>query len=142
MTSARGARSSRRWAIRLGYLIVILGSHQLFTDNTLMPIVPLLAQPSRGRLPNVLRLWTAVLVANLIGAFLFATVLAQLGVIDPLVHQALGEIAREALGGESVAWGALLTGFLVPSLLGNELGGLAMVAALNHAQLTSSEEGA
>ena len=40
-----------------GFLIVILGSQQLFTENTLTPMVPLLAEKTRETLRNVLRLW-------------------------------------------------------------------------------------
>jgi formate/nitrite transporter FocA (FNT family) len=35
----------------------------------------------------------------------------------------------------------VLLGFLVPTLVGNVLGGLTMVAALNHAQATTGEQG-
>jgi Formate/nitrite family of transporters len=67
----------------VGFLIVILGSQQLFTENTLTPIVPLLHEWSANRLRNVLRLWSAVLMANLIGALLFAVALARLPVVEP-----------------------------------------------------------
>jgi len=51
----------------LGFLVVILGSQQLFTENTLTPMVPLLSDKSRATLRNVLRLWAVVFVANLLG---------------------------------------------------------------------------
>ena len=81
----------------VGFLIVILGSQQLFTENTLTPIVPLLHKWSVGRLRNVLRLWGAVLAANLVGAALFATALARLDVVEPAAQQAFGDLAREAM---------------------------------------------
>ena len=59
----------------VGFVIVILGSQQLFTENTLMPIVPLLSHRTKARFLNVLRLWTAVFLTNMAGAFLFALVL-------------------------------------------------------------------
>src|SRR5215213_6229429 len=55
----------------VGFLIVIFGSQQLFTENTLTPMVPLLSKKSKATLRNVLRLWTAVFIANMIGALLF-----------------------------------------------------------------------
>ena len=58
----------------LGFLIVILGRQQLFTENTLTAILPLLARRNLGTLWQVLRLWTVVLAANLAGAHVFAWV--------------------------------------------------------------------
>ena len=184
-----------------GFVIVILGSQQLFTENTLTPIVPLLSHKTAERFRNVMRLWGAVLVTNLIGALLFALVLAKLQVVGPDVHGALAEIAGRAmrsgfwvtmlhavyagwlialmvwmlpaakpqellvvvfisylvgLGGFAhviagatevfyagfrglAGWGAVLFGYLLPTLIGNVFGGVTIVAALNHAQATSGE---
>src|SRR5690242_13295096 len=60
----------------VGFLIVILGSQQLYTENTLTPIVPLLTRRSGEMLGRVLRLWAIVLVTNLIGTIVFAWVVA------------------------------------------------------------------
>lgn len=52
----------------LGFLIVILGRLQLFTEQTMVPILPLAQSPSRERFGRVARLWAAVLIGNLLGA--------------------------------------------------------------------------
>ncbi|WAJ28360.1 formate/nitrite transporter family protein [Antarcticirhabdus aurantiaca] len=49
----------------VGFLIVVLGRQQLFTENTLMPVLPLLQGPSWRRLGLVLRLWAIVLASNI-----------------------------------------------------------------------------
>jgi formate/nitrite transporter FocA (FNT family) len=54
----------------IGFLIVILGRQQLFTENTLTVILPLLARKDAATLLRVLRLWGIVLSANLVGTFL------------------------------------------------------------------------
>ncbi len=59
----------------IGFLIVVLGRQQLFTENTLTAILPLLSQWRLKTLLKVIRLWLAVMVANLTGAFLFAALL-------------------------------------------------------------------
>src|SRR3954453_5957239 len=46
-----------------GFLIVILGRQQLFTENTLTVILPLLLQKTVRDLVKVLRLWSVVLMA-------------------------------------------------------------------------------
>ena len=51
-----------------GFVMVVLGRQQLFTENTLTPIIPLLERRDKETLFLVLRLWGVVLVANLMGA--------------------------------------------------------------------------
>jgi len=84
----------------VGFLIVILGSQQLYTENTLTPIVPLLTRKSGEMLGRVLRLWAIVLVTNLVGTIVFAWVLARTTLFDPEVHVAFLGVASEALRGE------------------------------------------
>jgi formate/nitrite transporter FocA (FNT family) len=43
-----------------------------------------------------------------------------------------------AVRGEA-SWAEALLGFIVPALIGNVLGGITLVAAVNHAQATSGE---
>lgn len=51
----------------VGFLIVILGRMQLFTENTITPILPLLLAPTRNNLLRTARLWIIVFTANLVG---------------------------------------------------------------------------
>src|SRR3954453_157077 len=63
-----------RTGYSLGFLIVIIGRQQLFTENTLTAIIPLLARRNLETFAKVLKLWAIVLAANLTGAHLFAWV--------------------------------------------------------------------
>ena len=56
----------------VGFLIVILGRQQLFTENTLTVVLPLLLRKDLSTLLRMLRFWGVVLGANLLGTFLFA----------------------------------------------------------------------
>jgi formate-nitrite transporter family protein len=187
----------------VGFAVVIIGSQQLFTENTLTPILPLLTRRTKECFRNVMRLWGAVLIANLLGALLFAFALGRLAVVEPSVHGALGDLSREAMqfdvpttllhavyagwlialmvwmlpaveGGRlgvivlmtyligvggfahviagasevlyaavrgEASWREALLGYLAPTLIGNILGGVTLVTALNHAQATNGEEG-
>ena len=87
----------------VGFLIIVLGRHQLFTENTLTAVLPFLQRKSASALAQVLRLWTVVLAANFVGALLFALVLARTELFEPNVRQAFTEIGREALA----SWWAL-----------------------------------
>ncbi|MDT0631666.1 formate/nitrite transporter family protein [Rubrivirga sp. S365] len=59
----------------LGFLVVIIGRQQLFTENTLTPVVSVLRQKTWAAFGGMLRLWGIVLGANLVGAAVFAYLL-------------------------------------------------------------------
>jgi formate/nitrite transporter FocA (FNT family) len=59
----------------IGFIIVVLGRQQLFTENTLTPILQLLQHRKRQTLLAVTRLWAIVLGSNLVGALLFAVLM-------------------------------------------------------------------
>jgi formate/nitrite transporter FocA (FNT family) len=61
----------------LGYLIVILGRQQLFTENTLTPLLPFLSAPTLKKLLSVGRIWLIVLCGNIVGAIVGAYFLAS-----------------------------------------------------------------
>ena len=67
----------------IGFLIVILGRQQLFTENTLTVILPLLRRRRADVLRNVARLWLVVLTANLVGAFVFAAAIGRTPALSP-----------------------------------------------------------
>src|SRR5215210_2529554 len=61
-----------KFGYTVGFLIVILGRQQLFTENTLTPVLPLLKNKDGKTLVNMLRLWGVVLAANLLGVLILA----------------------------------------------------------------------
>jgi len=81
----------------VGFLIVVLGRQQLFTENTITAILPLLAHPDIKTLMRVLRLWLIVFVANIVGAIAFAMLVAHTGLFEPVVKQAFVEIGQHAI---------------------------------------------
>ncbi len=90
----------------IGFVIVILGRLQLFTENTITPVLPLFADYSNRTLRRTARLWAVVLAANLFGTFLAAaftewvrfTSDAQLAVFyEVSTHLIHGRDARDML---------------------------------------------
>jgi formate/nitrite transporter FocA (FNT family) len=182
-----------------GFVLVVLGRQQLFTENTLTPILPLLERKDRRTLSNVLRLWSIVLASNLIGAGIIAWVLGNTQAFEPDVQKAFAAIGYEALNtgfglavlrgifagwliafmvwllpfaesgrlavivgltwlvgaghfthviagsvevlflaaSGAASWGHAGFDYILPTLVGNILGGVSLVAALNHAQVVS-----
>ncbi|SMF21806.1 Formate/nitrite transporter FocA, FNT family [Tistlia consotensis] len=77
-----------------GFLLVILGGLQLFTENTITVILPLLARPTRRNLVAVLRLWAVVLLANLVGTLLSAALAVHGGIATDAQLGAALDLAR------------------------------------------------
>lgn len=82
----------------VGFLVVVLGRQQLFTENTITPILPLLHDRSAKTAWRVLRLWAIVLSGNILATLAIAAVLAHSGAFEPSVTAAFSEISRQAIG--------------------------------------------
>lgn len=99
----------------LGFLIVIVGRQQLFTENTLTAIIPLLTRRNSSTLVQVLRLWVTVLVANMVGAHLFAWIAGNSAMFRPEIQHAMLVLGKEAA---NVSFGtALLRGIFAGWLI-------------------------
>ena len=80
----------------LGFLIVVLGQQQLFTETTLTAVIPALTERTLAMLGRATRVWAIVLAANLVGTFIFGGMLALAGAMPPELTAALTEIAHHA----------------------------------------------
>jgi formate/nitrite transporter FocA (FNT family) len=81
----------------LGFVIVILSRLQLFTENTITAILPLLKQPGFGLMRQVARLWSIVLVANLVGTATVAVLLMKASIVSPEHLAGMLEVAAHFL---------------------------------------------
>ncbi len=73
----------------LGFILVIIGRSQLFTENTLEPVIPVLAHPSWETIAKMLRLWLIVLGGNMAGAAAFGALFANTAVVTPAVRESM-----------------------------------------------------
>jgi formate-nitrite transporter family protein len=107
----------------LGFLFVILGKSELFTEHTTVAVLPTLA--GRTSFISLLRIWAIVLIANLVGVFVFCCILAVLPTnMEIIKPEAYEHVAMQILsykwyniGGSAVLAGWLmgLLGWLVTS---------------------------
>ena len=102
-------------AYPLGFMFVVLARHQLFTEQTLEPVMPLLEEPSGEKLRKVLRLWGLVLFANLVGALAIALVCAWTPMLKLDLLHAMDDVAKKATEGGFglVFYKAIFAGWLV-----------------------------
>jgi formate/nitrite transporter FocA (FNT family) len=190
----------------VGFVIVILGQQQLFTESTLSAVLPVLTRRDMTTVAKTGRLWGLVLFANIAGTVIFAAVLQIPGVFSDEVVKALGVLAKQPYSGTflvtvvramfagwlialmvwllpsarsarlviillityvvgisklshviagsvEASYGVMvgaasvqdyLYGFCAPTLLGNMIGGISLVAIINHgsivAEMTDSDD--
>jgi len=81
----------------LGFLIVVLGRQQSFTETTLTALIPTLTRRDMASLRSTLRVWGVVLAVNMVGTWLFAAIAAIPGVFSPAANAAMATIAGKLL---------------------------------------------
>ncbi|TYC57627.1 formate/nitrite transporter family protein [Marinobacter sp. BW6] len=77
-----------------GFVLVILCRLQLFTENTITVVLPVLAQPTRNRFYCSARLWAIVLGANVCGTFITAAIAVYVGILPADTLAAILEMSR------------------------------------------------
>ena len=97
----------------VGFIVVILGRSQLFTENTLYPVALVLAE--KREFWNTMRLWSVVLPANVTGAFAFALLAARTPALDPQIVQELSRLGLSALAhpARTVFWSGVIAGWII-----------------------------
>ncbi|HYM00109.1 MAG TPA: formate/nitrite transporter family protein [Blastocatellia bacterium] len=187
----------------LGFMFVVLARNQLFTENTLEPIIPLLHAPGWRKLRDLSSLWITVLFGNLVGTLIFGWLTASTSLLNDDFKMALLKLAthatsdgfwmvsfraifagwlialmawliastrsttaqlclvwlttapisafgfRHSIAGSAEAfyraavgdasWVRMIGAFIVPAILGNIVGGILLVALLNHGQVAAGQ---
>lgn len=85
-----GARLVGSILYAVGFIIVILGRSELFTEHTILAVLPLFS--GRTTISRVARVWGLVYSGNLVGAVVFAALSAPLGIALGLFAKA--DVAR------------------------------------------------
>jgi formate/nitrite transporter FocA (FNT family) len=100
----------------LGFIVVILGRSQLFTENTLYPVALVLSE--KKHLWKTLRLWGIVLPSNVLGALAFAAIAGLTGALHPNVVHALSQLGLEALHRpvETIFWSGVMGGWIIATV--------------------------
>ena len=79
----------------LGFVYIILGGYQLFTENTLPPVALVLER--LASIPALLWTWSVVLAGNFVGGALGALALAYAGVFEPATAATAADISGKGL---------------------------------------------
>jgi len=97
----------------LGFMAVILGRGQLFTENTLYPVALILSE--RRHVLSTLRLWAVVFSTNVAGAFLFAILCARTKALEPQVLATMAQFGADAssLPARHIFWSGVVGGWII-----------------------------
>jgi formate/nitrite transporter FocA (FNT family) len=108
-----GAHMITRMFYTLGFIVVIIGRSQLFTENTLYPVALVLAE--KREFWNTLRLWAVVLPANVAGAFAFAAIASWTTALNPSYVDALSRLGAAAIHhpATTVFWSGVIGGWMI-----------------------------
>ena len=102
----------------LGFLMVILGRMQLFTEQTIITVLPNMAKPGWRKLGVTARLWTLVFFANMLGTGLAALITVYGHIVDRHVTAAMLDVSGTLLPlapGDVLLQG-IPAGFLIASV--------------------------
>lgn len=102
-----------------GFVIVIMARQQLFTENTLTAVLPILNNPCLQNVKALCRLWVIVLVGNLVGTFLIATFFSQSSVFTTPLQNTFFLITSELIN-KSVSdlfIGGIISGWIIATMV-------------------------
>jgi formate/nitrite transporter FocA (FNT family) len=142
-------------AFGVGFVFVVVGRSELFTENFLVPIAGL--ERNLGSLRRLGELWAGALVLNLVGGTVLALILTSQGVLGGNAHGELVRLAEHVSGyGATTAFlsavvaGALMTlmtwfvegaaeSMGVRIVMSWIVGALILLGTFNHAVVTTIE---
>jgi formate-nitrite transporter family protein len=103
----------------VGFVMVVLSRQQLFTENTITVVLPVVAKPTRARIVTMLRMWGIVFLANMAGTLFAALFCAHTPALSPEVLATMQEIGRHMMqhGWFAMFFRAIGAGFLVAAMV-------------------------
>ncbi|GHC18253.1 membrane protein [Kushneria pakistanensis] len=103
----------------VGFIVVILARQQLFTENTVTAVLPVMSHPTLSNFGALSRLWGVVLVGNMVGAGISAWTFLNMPIFDAPTQAAfttLAEHVMENTTGEMFAKG-IVAGWMIATLV-------------------------
>jgi len=102
-----------------GFIIVIMARQQLFTENTVTAVLPIMHKPTPKNFVILFRLWGIVLLGNLLGTGLAALAFIYMPIFDENTRAAFTSLSQEIMHntpGEMFANG-ILAGWIIATMV-------------------------
>jgi formate-nitrite transporter family protein len=99
----------------LGFIVVIIGRSQLFTENTLYPVALCLQERRWANVRETLRLWVVVFFSNVAGAVVFGVMMTRTHALRPQILEQLLHLGKESAEQPAahLFWSAVVGGWLI-----------------------------
>lgn len=103
----------------VGFIIVIIAHQQLFTENTITAVLPVMHKPVMNNFKLLMRLWGLVLAGNFIGTALVALAFNHMPVFTDELQNSFTHLSEEAVNHDAVQMfcGSLVSGWLIATMV-------------------------
>ncbi|MEB1081478.1 formate/nitrite transporter family protein [Citrobacter portucalensis] len=102
-----------------GFIIVIMARQQLFTENTVTAVLPVMQNPTLGNFGLLMRLWSVVLLGNIIGTGVAAWAFEHMPIFDEETRDAFVKIGMDVMKNAPVEMfsNAIISGWLIATMV-------------------------
>ena len=103
----------------VGFIMVVLSRQQLFTENTITVVLPVMADLTVDNVWKLARMWGVVLLANLAGTLFAALFCTFTPVLSPALYGGMLEISRHIMGHDwlDMLFKGVAAGFLIAAMV-------------------------
>ena len=102
-----------------GFIIVIMARQQLFPENPVTAVLPVMQNPTLGNFSLLMRLWSVVLLGNIIGTGVAAWAFEHMPIFDEETRDAFVKIGMDVMKNSPVEMfsNAIISGWLIATMV-------------------------
>ncbi|WP_436856627.1 formate/nitrite transporter family protein [Citrobacter tructae] len=102
-----------------GFIIVIMARQQLFTENTVTAVLPVMHKPTAGNFGLLMRLWGVVLLGNVLGTGIAAWAFEYMPIFDEATRDAFVKIGMDVMKNSPTEMfsNAIISGWLIATMV-------------------------
>lgn len=102
-----------------GFIIVIMARQQLFTENTVTAVLPIMQKPTAGNFGLLMRLWGIVLFGNVLGTGVAAWAFEYMPIFDEETRDAFVKIGMDVMKNSPTEMfaNAIISGWLIATMV-------------------------
>jgi formate-nitrite transporter family protein len=102
-----------------GFVMVVMSRQQLFTENTVTAVLPVMAAFNLENLGKIARMWGVVLAANFVGTFLAALFATCTPVLTHELYEGMLDISSQITGHNffEMFFRAIAAGYLIAAMV-------------------------
>jgi formate/nitrite transporter FocA (FNT family) len=102
-----------------GFVMVVLARQQLFTENTITVVLPVMANFNRANVKSLVRMWGVVFLANMAGTLVAALFCTFTPVISPELRESMLAVSSQLqhAGWAEAFFHAIGAGFLIAAMV-------------------------